>query len=62
MYSIICAIRLTAEKIVECELEKRFRSIEEARAEIVLNDLIVAYRIFDKTGYRIYSEKVEKNS
>ena len=60
MFSITYAIRVTAEKVVECNINRKFRTLEEAKEEAKTNCMAVAYRIFDKNGYRVYSEKVEK--
>lgn len=62
MFSITYAIRMTAEKVIECQLNRKFHTLEDAKREAEANQLAIAYRIFDKNGYRVFSEKVEKNS
>ena len=62
MFSITYAIRMTAEKVVECQLNRKFRTLEDAKREAKSNQMAVAYRIFDNNGFRVFSEKVEKNS
>lgn len=57
MFSITYAIRITAEKVVEVALNRKFRTLNEAIKEAKGNQLAEAYRIFDKEGYRVYSEK-----
>ena len=60
MFSIIYAIRVTAEKVIECNINRKFRTLEEAKEEVKANQMVIAYRIFDKNGYRVYSEMVKK--
>lgn len=60
MFSITYAIRVTAEKVIECNINRKFRTLEEAKEEAKTNQMAIAYRIFDKNGYRVYSEMVEK--
>lgn len=62
MFSITYAIRITAEKAIEVALNRKFRTLEEAKEEAKSNQMAVAYRIFDSNGFRVFSEKVEKNS
>lgn len=60
MFKITYAIRITAEKVVECQLNHKFRTLEDAKREAKSNQMAVAYRIFDSNGFRVFSEKVEK--
>lgn len=61
MFSITYAVRITAEKVIECKLNRKFRTLEDAKREAKSNQMAVAYRIFEN-GFRVFSEKVEKNS
>lgn len=60
MFSITYAVRITTEKAIEVALNRKFRTLEEAKEEAESNKMAIAYRIFDGSGYRVYSEKVEK--
>lgn len=62
MFSITYAIRITTEMVVECQLNRKFCTLEDAKREAKSNQMIIAYRIFDNNGFRIFSEKIEKNS
>lgn len=59
MYTLFCAVR-AVNGVEERKVGNDFRYIEDARkvAEGVKD--VVAYRIFDKAGIRIYSKKIEK--
>lgn len=57
MFSISYAIRITAEKVIECHLNRKFRTLEDAKREAEANCIATAYRIFDKNGVRVYSKK-----
>jgi hypothetical protein len=58
MYVLCCAVRVI-DGIEERKVGNNYRYIEDARkvAESVKD--IVAYRVFDEAGIRIYSKRVE---
>lgn len=62
MFTLTCAVRIATAMVVEKKIEKTFRTIEEARNEAESISSAVAYRVFDKTGFRVYSKKIEKRS
>ena len=60
MFSITYAIRMTAEKVIECQLNREFYTLDDAKREAKSNQMAISYRIFDNNGFRVFSEKVEK--
>lgn len=58
MYALYCAVRVV-NGVEERKVGNDYRYIEDARkvAESVKD--VVAYRVFDKAGIRIYSKRVE---
>lgn len=58
MFSLICALRIAPNRVIEHQVKQEFRSIEEARANAEENKLAIAYRVFDKTGFRVYTKKL----
>jgi hypothetical protein len=58
MFSLICALRVAPDKVIEHRVKREFRSIEEARATAESEKLAIAYRVFDKTGFRVYTKKL----
>ena len=58
MFSITYAIRITTERVIECQLNKKFCSFDDAKREAESNQIAIAYRIFDVNGYRIFSKKI----
>lgn len=58
MYVLCCAVR-AVNGVEERKVGGNYRYIEDARkvAESVKD--VIAYRIFDETGIRIYSKRVE---
>ena len=57
MFTIIYEIRVSADKVVECPLNRSFLTLEDAKREAETNLMAIAYRIFDANGYRIFSKK-----
>lgn len=59
MYALLCAVR-AVNGVEERKVGNNYQYIEDARkvAEGVKD--VVAYRIFDEAGIRIYSKRVEK--
>lgn len=57
MFTIIYEIRISTEKVVECPLTRAFLTLEDAKREAEANLMAIAYRIFDASGYRIFSKK-----
>ena len=55
MFTLTCAVRMATAMVVE-------KKIEKARNEAESISSAVAYRVFDKTGFRVYSKKIEKRS
>ena len=62
MFSITYEIRISNEKTIEVPLNRKFYTLEEAKEEAKSNILAIGYRIFDCTGFRVFSERFEKNS
>jgi hypothetical protein len=62
MFSITYEIRISNEKTIEVPLNRRFYTLGEAKKEAKSNILAIGYRIFDHTGFRVFSERFEKNS
>ena len=58
MYALLCAVR-AVNGVEERKVGSNYRYIEDARK--VAEDIkgIVAYRVFDEAGIRIYSKKIE---
>lgn len=61
MFSMICAIRFSG-RVVEYTMNQTYPTIEEAKKDAETNLMIIAYRIFDKSGYRVYSQKISKEA
>lgn len=57
MFSMICAIRFSG-RVIEYTMNQTYSTIEEAKKDAETNLMIIAYRIFDKSGYRVYSQKI----
>ena len=57
MFTIIYEIRISTEKVIECPLTNAFLTLEDAKREAEANLMAIAYRIFDASGYRIFSKK-----
>ena len=60
MFSITYAIRVASDKVIEHHLKKKYRTLEEAKEIANKNRLAIAYRIFDDSGYRVFSKRVER--
>ncbi len=59
MFSMIYEIRVGAEvRAVRTALKYRFVMEAVEEAEAIVN--IVSVRVFDKTGFRVYSKRLEK--
>ena len=57
MYSVSISVRWSEDRVVECPVSRLYATIEEARKDADSNLLAIAYRIFDKNGYRVFSKK-----
>ena len=57
MFTITYEIRVSVEKVAECPLNRAFLTLEDAKREAEANLMAIAYRIFDKNGYRVFSKK-----
>ena len=54
MFSIVYAIKI-GKKVIECQVANKFASMQEAISEAEQNKMAIAYRVFDKSGFRVAS-------
>lgn len=58
MYALCCAVR-AINGVEERKVGNNYRYIEDARKAAENVKDVVAYRVFDEAGIRIYSKRVE---
>jgi hypothetical protein len=59
MFTMIYAVRMGNE-VKEVKAKKSYNFIEDARVDAESIKDIVAMRVFDKAGLRVYSKRMEK--
>lgn len=59
MYSMIYEVRV-GDEIKSVKTPAKYRFIEDARTDAESVKNVIAVRVFDKAGLRVYSKRIEK--
>lgn len=59
MYSMIYEVRV-GDEVKAMKTTAKYRFIEDARVDAESVKNVIAVRVFDKSGLRVYSKRIEK--